>query len=122
MRQNFKPQVMIAAWARCNGRCEKCGPRSAKLVPGNIFYDHIIPDYLGGPPTLKNCQVLCFEHHDRKTREQDRPVIDKSRRIRKREAGVRKTRRTIGGKRFDGTPIPPRWITTDPDRHKDRSE
>jgi hypothetical protein len=109
MRRNFKPQVMIQAWDRAGGHCDMCGPMSMKLVPGNIFYDHIIADNLGGEPTLENCQVLCRSHHDAKTYKSDVPLIAKGRRLRRREAGIRKPRRTIGGRRFNGQPIFPRW-------------
>ncbi len=81
-----------------------------KLLVNNIFYDHRVPDALGGEPTLENCSVLCRAHHSTKTRKRDIPAIAKSKRIQLRQRGIRKRRRTIPGKKFDGTPIPARWV------------
>ncbi len=109
-RQNFHPKVMIAAWDRADGCCELCN-NGMKLIPGNIFYDHIIPDQLGGQPTLENCQVLCRSHNDAKTYKADIPAIAKSRRIRKRAAGVRKpskfacSRTSMWKKKIDGSVV-----------------
>lgn len=76
-RREFSADVRRAAWKRCNGRCEAkgCG---AKLQVGKFQYDHIVPDGLGGEPTLENCQVLCAAHHEAKTIEQDRPIMQKA--------------------------------------------
>ena len=102
-RREFHPKVMIAAWDRADGRCEMCGPNSLKLIPGDIFYDHRVPDALGGEPTLHNCQVLCRAHHDAKTFKTDVPAIAKTKRIRRREAGIRKPRTITRWRKFDGT-------------------
>ncbi len=88
-RRNFHPKVMILAWDRADGCCELC-QTGIRLMPHDIFYDHIIPDALGGEPTLENCQVLCRAHHDAKTRKRDIPAIAKTNRIRKHRAGIRK--------------------------------
>ncbi len=97
MRHEFHPKVMIRAWDRADGCCELC-KTGRKLIPGDIFYDHIIADALGGEPTLENCQVLCRSHHDTKTRTHDVPLIAKGKRIRKRNAGIKK-RSTFAGSR-----------------------
>lgn len=102
MRRNFHPKVMIAAWDRADGHCEKC-KSGIKLIPGDIFYDHIIPDALGGEPTLDNCQVLCRSHHDAKTFKVDVPAIAKSKRIQRRRAGIKKERTIRAWRKFDGT-------------------
>lgn len=89
-RREFSNKTKLAAWQRCGGRCEikSCG---VKLHPGRFTYDHIHPDYLGGEPTLENCQVICRECNTIKTGG-DATRIAKSRRIRNREAGIRKPR------------------------------
>lgn len=87
MRREFTRKVMSAAWERCGGRCEHC---TAKLFPGHIEYDHIIPDALGGEPTLDNCQVLCTACHSAKTGKIDVPTIRKSDRIRDKHHGATK--------------------------------
>lgn len=56
VRREFSAKVKVAAFERCEGRCEKC---TTRLMPGKIIYDHRLPDALGGEPTLENCQVVC---------------------------------------------------------------
>lgn len=109
-RREFSNRVKLEAHQRAKGCCEKC-KSGVKLLVGDIFYDHIIPDGLGGEPELTNCQVLCKSHHDEKTRKTDVPAIAKTKRIQLREAGIKKSRRSIPGRKFNGTPIPARWIS-----------
>jgi 5-methylcytosine-specific restriction endonuclease McrA len=70
---------------------------------GNIFYDHIIPDGLGGEPTLDNCQVLCKSCHNLKTAKTDVPRIAKAKRIYDRDIGIKKPRKITSWRKFDGT-------------------
>lgn len=56
----FNKKVRGLAFARCKGKCEKCG---ANLKVGEGEYDHIIPLALTGESTLENCQVLCQPCH-----------------------------------------------------------
>jgi 5-methylcytosine-specific restriction protein A len=110
MRTEFSPKTKILAFQRAKGCCQECN-NDKKLIVGNIFYDHIIPDAMGGEATLDNCQVLCKSHHDTKTRKSDVPTIAKSKRIRRREAGIRKrstfacSRDSKFKKRIDGTVV-----------------
>lgn len=108
MRREFSTKVRMAAWDRCGGRCEEC---TAKLFPGKFQYDHIVPDALGGEPTLENCKVLCSNCHGAKTARRDVPMVAKSNRVKARHIGA-KTRsgRGFAGnrngkfkKRMDGT-------------------
>ena len=55
-RREFTRKTKAQAFARCGGNCEVCGVR---LAPGKFRYDHILPDVLGGEPTLENCKVQC---------------------------------------------------------------
>ena len=91
-RREFPNKIKLAAWDRCGGHCEVpwC---NVKLHPGRFTYDHRNPDYFGGDPTLENCQVICRDC-DRKKTGRDSSDIAKSRRIIKREAGIRKRRET----------------------------
>lgn len=104
MRREFPKQVKRDAFMRADGFCEHkgCG---CKLFRGNIFYDHVIPDGLGGEPTLDNCQVLCKSCHNIKTRKTDVPRIAKAKRIHDRDIGIRKPRTIRAWRRFDGTPV-----------------
>lgn len=112
MRREFSARVRFAALKRCTDaqgipRCEgkDCG---IELKAGNTFYDHDTPDGLGGEPTLENCKVLCGPCHAAKTFTQDNPRMQKADRVRKKHYGVTKAKRTIPGRKFDGTPIPSR--------------
>lgn len=100
-RSEFSKKTKLAAFERAKGHCENCG---AKILTA-AEYDHRIPDYLGGSNELENCVCLCPKCHRRKTTEQDRPAIDKSRRITEKRAGVRKGRgfNKRWRKKMDGT-------------------
>lgn len=78
-RREFPSKVKVAAALRAGGRCEKC---TARTGPGNIEYDHRIPDGIGGEPTLENCEVLCRACHGAKTAGEDIPRIAKTKRQR----------------------------------------
>ena len=104
MRREFPDKVRWKAFERALGCCELC-KSGVKLLVNDIFYDHRIPDGLGGEPTLENCQVLCRSHHDAKTRKHDVPAIAKSKRIQRRRAGIKKERTIRAWRKFDGTPV-----------------
>jgi 5-methylcytosine-specific restriction protein A len=97
-RTEFPAVVKRQAWDRCGGRCERC---TAKLFPAKFAYDHIIADGLGGDPTLENCAVLCTACHHAKTVDEDRPVMDKADRVRRKWLGqAPKSRRPIQSRGF----------------------
>lgn len=87
MRREFPTKVMVAAFERAAGKCESCG---ARLSPGKFAYDHVIPDALGGSPTIENCAVLCSACHGAKTARQDVPQIAKMKRQRAVHLGIKK--------------------------------
>lgn len=82
-RREFPESVKVAAFQRCGGRCEgpDCGK---KLIPGHFRYDHRIPDFMGGEPTLENCQCLCDDCDGVKTNGADIPAIAKAKRREKK--------------------------------------
>lgn len=102
MRTEFSKLTKRLAFTRADGKCEHpgCG---LKLFPGKFRYDHRIPDYLGGDNLLENCQVICTACDGEKTYKQDIPTIAKVKRIRDREAGIRKPRTIRAWKRFGGS-------------------
>jgi hypothetical protein len=113
-RTEFPLSVRKKAFARCckpDGipKCEKegCGKM---LRPGGIIYEHVQPDGLGGEPTLENCKVYCSVCATKKTVEEDNPRMAKADRVLKKSYGLRRKRRTIPGRKFDGTPIPAKWV------------
>lgn len=80
MRKEFSSKVKLAAWERCDGKCEACHAR----IIGRPEYDHILPDALGGEPTLENCSVLCSKCHRIKTSTGDVPRIAKTKRTKRK--------------------------------------
>jgi 5-methylcytosine-specific restriction protein A len=97
-RREFPAKVRLAAYERAGGHCEVC---TAKLYPGKFRYDHRIPDALGGEPALENCVVQCVACDAPKTAA-DQTTIAKSKRIRAKHAGIRKTTRPLPGSRASG--------------------
>jgi hypothetical protein len=111
-RSEFSSKTRDQAYARAKGKCENhaCG---LPLQIGKFAYDHILPDALGGKPTLANCQVLCSDCHGAKTAKQDVPRIRKADRQRKAHIGAKPSPKVeIKGKPFappspkDRTPTP----------------
>lgn len=85
-RLEFQARTKIAAWARCEGRCE-CGCNS-EIRPGDIVeYDHIIADAFRPDNSLQNCQVLLYACHKAKTK-RDVKAIAKAKRVQKKHAGT----------------------------------
>jgi 5-methylcytosine-specific restriction enzyme A len=101
-RQEFKRSVKVEAVKRTtrNGvtYCEGCG-----LPARRWHYDHIIPDGLGGKPTVENCKLLCLPCHATKTA-QDVADIAKAKRREAAHIGIRKEP-TLNGAKF--MPAPP---------------
>ena len=111
-RREFSDKVKIAAFQRANGCCE-CPTHKGKhhKIITTAHYDHIVPDALGGEPTLDNCMVLDPRCHRMKTSKLDVPAIAKGKRIEKKRAGVSSSRPMPGSKRsgwkrkMDGTTV-----------------
>lgn len=85
-RREFPARVKVAAYERAGGGCEECG---TPLRVGKTHYDHVLPDALGGEPTLENCAVLCSGCHGVKTARQDVPTIAKMKRQRAKHLGAK---------------------------------
>lgn len=105
-RSEFSAKVRVAAFERSEGRCESCG---VTIRPGNgPEYDHRVPDALGGPATLDNCDVLCRSCHGAKTAKGDVPQIAKAKRVQRKHISADRPRRAIPYRCFDGTPVYPK--------------
>jgi 5-methylcytosine-specific restriction enzyme A len=106
-RREFSKQTRLDASERCRNAdgifaCEDC---TAELTDGNMHFDHVNPDALGGLNDLANCQVLCRTCHGLKTFERDIPAIAKSNRVRNRARGIRKPSTFQGWRTFAGEPV-----------------
>lgn len=91
-RLEFPRKVQAAAFDRAAGHCEKCG---GKLFTGKFAYDHVLPDVLGGEPTLANCEVLCEPCHKAKTADDVRRVRKADRQRDKHIGAMKKSRRPM---------------------------
>jgi len=109
-RQEFPQSVRKKAFARCclNGtmpgvpQCETCGCH-LNARTGTI-YEHVIPDGLGGEPTLENCKVHCRNCADVKTFTQDNPRMQKADRVLKKNFGLEAKKQKIASRGFEKRP------------------
>ncbi len=94
-RREFPLSVRKKAFQRCclQGtmpgvpQCETCGYHLN--VRAGTIYEHVIPDGLGGEPTLDNCKVNCKTCADVKTFTEDNPRMAKADRVLKKNFGLR---------------------------------
>jgi 5-methylcytosine-specific restriction protein A len=86
IRREFSRAVRREVLARANGKCEgpECGA-FLKIHEGE--YDHILPNELGGEPTVENCRLLCRVCHRIKTKA-DLGCIRKGARMRDKHDGT----------------------------------
>lgn len=102
-RTEFSQKVRKMAFARCcqSGtmpgipQCERpgCG---AVLRSGNIEFEHLAPDGLGGAATFENCGVWCaVPCSSKKTHTEDNPRMRKADRVTKRAYGLMPTKQKI---------------------------
>ena len=101
-RTEFSQAIRKKAFARCCidaiPHCESCG---IVLKPGNIEYEHLIPDGLGGEPTLENCGVWCRSScSKKKTHTEDNPRMQKADAVLKSNYGLRPARQKINSPGF----------------------
>jgi hypothetical protein len=120
-RREFSQSVRKAAFIRCckNGtrpgipQCENCGN---DLVAGNIEYEHLDPDGLGGEPTLENCGVWCrVPCSSAKTHRHDNPRMAKADAVLKLTYGLKPSKKKIQSRGFTKA-SPQRRASTPPDK------
>src|SRR4051812_10799082 len=98
-RREFSRKIMAAAALRARGDFEIW---PCRLGGGGVYYDHRVPDALGGEAPLDNCQVLCRSCHGSKTTKRDIPTISKSKRNFNKAHGIKKPRSLRSWRRFSG--------------------
>jgi hypothetical protein len=104
-RREFPQKVRKLAFARC---CRECKVPGVKNIPGtpqcencgnvlragNIEYEHLDADGLGGEPVLENCGVWCaVPCSSKKTRTEDVPRMAKADAALKASFGLKPTPR-----------------------------
>jgi 5-methylcytosine-specific restriction protein A len=106
-RKEFPLKVRKLAFARCCKQCNVDGIENIPGVPqcencgnvlraGNIEYEHLDADGLGGEPTLENCGVWCaVPCSSKKTHTQDNPRMQKADRVLKKNFGLTPAKRKI---------------------------
>lgn len=105
-RREFPQSVRKKAFARCCQKCTVEGVANQPGVPqcetcgkplwaGGFIYEHIVPDGLGGEPTLENCKVNCTTCADEKTFTEDNPRMNKADRVLKKTYGLTAPRKKI---------------------------
>lgn len=101
------PSVRLRIFARHNGKCHISG---RQIRPGEAWEaEHIIALCNGGENRESNMAPALVKPHKVKTAA-DRRQKSKADKKQMANLGIRKRRRTIPGRRFDGTAIPSRWV------------
>ena len=101
------PRVRLRVFQAHDGICHIA---KRKIRPGEPWdAEHVIAIINGGENRESNLAPALREKHPEKTA---RDIAEKSKTYRKRKSnlGIKKRRRTIPGRRFNGDPIPARWI------------
>jgi len=87
--------------------CEGCG---IEINARTGIIEHVVSASLGDERTIENAKVQWKTCAGIKTETEDKPHMAKADRVIKRSYGLRKRRRTMPGRKSDGTPVPPRWV------------
>lgn len=104
--QEIPLRVKVRVVELYKGMCAACGLSiRGKLLPA---FDHKLALINGGNHRESNLQLLCTPCHGVKTKID---VAEKSQMYYKRvkAIGIKRRRRTIPGRKFNGQPIPPKW-------------
>jgi 5-methylcytosine-specific restriction protein A len=100
------PHVRLRIFDRHGGICHLSG---FKIMPGDKWeLEHIIAICNGGENKESNLAPAISSFHKAKTRK-DRAIKKKNDRVRKKHLGIKSKKRSIAGRKFDGTPVPSRW-------------
>jgi len=101
------PRVKLRVFQKFDGICPKC---TRRLQPKHWDTDHKIALINGGENRESNLQPLCDTPcHSQKTKQD---IAQKSETYRKqsKSAGVKRMKRTIPGRKFNGDAIPSRIV------------
>ena len=105
-RTEFPQSVRKAVFARsCKPdgipKCE--APGCGKIIrAGHLRFEHLLPDGLGGEPTIENCGAWCDVCADKKTFTEDNPRMTKADRVLRITYGLQRKKRPMPGSRASG--------------------
>lgn len=100
-RRRLNAKDRLAVFMKTNGTCHLCNGRiNAAIEAWEV--SHEIPLELGGDDDFDNMLPAHAKCHRRHTAEVDAPAIAKSRRVRAKAAGLKKTSRPLPGSRASG--------------------
>jgi 5-methylcytosine-specific restriction protein A len=108
-RRKLSRLQRIGVFDRAGGVCCLCGIVIQAERGQRFIIEHIKPLWLGGADDETNMGPA----HERCAIDKtagEAPVKAKGDRIRAKHLGVKKRRRTIPGRRFNGEPRPARWV------------
>lgn len=96
-RAEFSKATKEEGWLRCfdakidDGRCElkTCGMPFAGRRPE---YHHVVPAAIGGDNSLGNLLVVCPPCHRFLTKMETRPMVDRTKSIYEKRAGLRRSK------------------------------
>ncbi|RTL52922.1 MAG: hypothetical protein EKK40_07175 [Bradyrhizobiaceae bacterium] len=105
-RQEFPAAVKRAAFRRSCGNkgfphCEGCGK---PLRSGEIIYEHVQPDGLGGTPTADNCKVFGLKCCAAPKTKDDNARMTKADRVLRKNYGLVPAKRKIQSRGFPRSP------------------
>lgn len=105
-RQEFPAAVKRAAFRRCcrdkgHPHCEGCG---RPLRSGEIVYEHVQPDGLGGQPTAENCKVFGLKCCATPKTKDDNARMAKADAVLRANYGLKPKRKRIQSRGFDKSP------------------
>lgn len=100
------PRVRLRVFEKHNGICYLSG---RKILAGDLWdIEHIVALVNGGENRESNLAPALRDKHKEKT-SIDVKEKSKVRSKRMKHLGIRRKKRSIPGRKFDGTPVPSRW-------------
>jgi 5-methylcytosine-specific restriction protein A len=102
------PRIRLRVFEKDGGICQ-CGCEMV-IFPGDKWEtDHLVALINGGENREANLRTLLVKHHKLKTAQD---VAEKAKVNRKKAShlGIKRRRRTIPGRKFNGEAIPARWV------------
>lgn len=108
-RRSLSRLVRVRIFDRAQGMCLKCGLKIHAERGEKWEAMHIKSLWLGGEDAEANMAPGHVDCHKVQTKAES-PLKAKGDRVRAKYLGIGKRRRTIAGRKFNGTPVPSKWV------------